>query len=179
MNRKSSLFCRNRARRTDLPNGFTLMELLIVMAIIAILSLLAIASISVYTKRANALSAVNSLQKVVQAEMMYQESYPSLGYACSLQALGGDPHSGQVPTATSAQLLPGDLASGFKQGYEFTIACGDKVTSNNVDRFNSFTVTAKPQTVGKTGDRGYCDDETDQIKFDPTGGVNCTQTLGQ
>ncbi|MGB8029350.1 MAG: prepilin-type N-terminal cleavage/methylation domain-containing protein [Terracidiphilus sp.] len=179
MNCKSSFCRRGRARRVFSPNGFTLMELLIVMAIIAILSLLAIASISVYTKRANALSAVNSLQKIVQAQMMYQESYPSLGYACSLQALGGDPHSGQVPTATSAQLLPTDLASGFKQGYEFSIACGDKVTSNNVDRFNSFTVTAKPQTVGKTGDRGYCDDETDQIKFDPTGGVNCTQTLGQ
>ncbi len=179
MNRKSSLFCRNRARRVFSPNGFTLMELLIVMAIIAILSLLAIASIGVYTKRANGLSAVNSLQKVVQAQMMYQESYPSLGYACSLQALGGDPHSGETPTATSAQLIPPDLASGFKSGYEFSIACGDKVTSNNVDRFNSFTVTAKPQSVGKTGDRGYCTDETGQIKFDPTGGVNCAQIYGQ
>jgi type IV pilus assembly protein PilA len=184
MIRKSSHCCRNRARRpgtpnSATPNGFTLMELLIVMAIIAILSLLAIASIGAYTKRANQLSAVNSVQKIVQAEMMYEESYPSLGYACSMQAMGGDPHSGEVPTATSAQLLPPDLASGFKQGYEFSIACGDKVTSNNVDRFNSFTVIAKPQSVGKTGDRGYCDDETDQIKFDPTGGVNCTQTLGQ
>jgi type IV pilus assembly protein PilA len=176
MIRKSSHCCRNRARRVVSPNGFTLMELLIVMAIIAILSLLAIASISVYTKRANALSAVNSLQKIVQAQMMYEESYPANGYACTLAALGGDPHSGP-PTPTSSQLLPSDLASGFKQGYEFTIACGDKVTSNNVDRFNSFTVTAKPQSVGKTGDRGYCDDETDQIKFDPTGGVNCTRRL--
>ena len=169
---------RNLARRLSSPNGFTLMELLIVMAIIAILSLLAIASISVYTKRANALSAVNSLQKIVQAQMMYAESYPANGYACSLEALGGDPHSGPR-TPTSAQLLPSDLASGFKQGYEFNLACSDKVTANNVDRFNSFTVTAKPQSVGKTGDRGYCDDETDQIKFDPTGGVNCTQILGQ
>jgi type IV pilus assembly protein PilA len=175
MNSKSG---RNRSHRVFSPNGFTLMELLIVMAIIAILSLLAIASISVYTKRANALSAVNSLQKIVEAENMYQESYPSLGFACTLQALGGDPHSG-TPTSTSAQLLPADLASGFKQGYEFSLACSDKVTANNVDRFNSFTVTAKPQSVGKTGDRGYCDDETDQIKFDPTGGVNCTQLLGQ
>ncbi len=181
MIRKSSC-CRNRARRPSTPNsatlnGFTLMELLIVMAIIAILSLLAIASISVYTKRANALSAVNSLQKIVQAQMMYEESYPANGYACTLAALGGDPHSGP-PTPTSSQLLPSDLASGFKQGYEFSIACGDKVTSNNKHR-HSFTVIAKPQSVGKTGDRGYCDDETDQIKFDPTGGVNCTQTLGQ
>jgi len=178
MNCKSSLSCRNRARRLTTTNGFTLMELLIVMAIIAILSLLAIASIGVYTKRANSLSAVNSLQKIVQAQMMYAESYPATGYACTLEALGGDPHSGP-PTPASSQLLPSDLASGFKQGYEFTIACGDKVTANNVDRFNSFTVTAKPQSVGKTGDRGYCTDESGQIKFDPAGGVNCTQTLGQ
>ena len=150
MNRKSSLFCRNRARRLATSNGFTLMELLIVMAIIAILSLLAIASIGVYTKRANALSAVNSLQKIVQAQMMYAESYPATGYACTLEALGGDPHTGP-PTQASAQLLPSDLASGFKQGYEFTIACGDKVTANNVDRFNGFTVSAKPQSV-ETGD---------------------------
>ncbi|MGO8932205.1 MAG: type IV pilin protein, partial [Terracidiphilus sp.] len=76
MNSKSS---RNRARRLSTTNGFTLMELLIVMAIIAILSLLAIASIGVYTKRANSLSAVNSLQKIVQAQMMYAESYPATG----------------------------------------------------------------------------------------------------
>ena len=178
MNCKSSHFCRNRARRLTGTNGFTLMELLIVMAIIAILSLLAIASIGVYTKKANQLSAVNSVQKIVQAEMMYQESFPANGYACTLEALGGDPHTG-TPTPASSQLLPSDLASGYKQGYEFTIACGDKVTANNVDRFNSFTVTAKPQSVGKTGNLGYCTDESGQIKFDPAGGVNCTQTLGQ
>lgn len=174
-----SYFCsRVCVRRSVRRNGFTLMELLIVMAIIAILSLLAIASIGVYTKRANALSAVNSVQKIVQAQMLYEESFPAQGYACTLEALGGDPHSGP-PTATNAELLPSDLASGFKQGYEFNIACGDKVTNNNVDRFNSFTVTAHPQSVGKTGDRGYCSDETGQIKFDPAGGVNCTQALGQ
>jgi type IV pilus assembly protein PilA len=129
-------------------------------------------------RRAREDSAVQSLHMIVQAQMMYAESYPATGYACTLEALGGDPHSGP-PTPASSQLLPSDLASGFKQGYEFTIACGDKVTANNVDRFNSFTVMAKPQSVGKTGDRGYCTDESGQIKFDPAGGVNCTQTLGQ
>jgi len=175
MNRKV-LSARNRMRRFVAPNGFTLMELLIVMAIIAILSLLAIASIGVYTKKANGLSAVNSLQKIVQAQLLYAESYPATGYACALDALGGDPHSGP-PTASAAQLLPADLSSGFKQGYEFILACGDKVTSNNVDRYNSFTVIARPQTVGRTGDRSYCIDETGQIKFDPAGGNNCTQLL--
>lgn len=174
MNRKISLASSRRARRVT--NGFTLMELLIVMAIIAILSLLAISSIGVYTKKANGLSAVNSLQKIVQAQMLYSQSYPANGYACSLDALGGDPHSGP-PTASSAQLLPLDLSTGFKQGYEFTIACTDKVTSNNVDRYNGYSIIAKPQTVGKTGDRSYCTDETGQIKFDPAGGTNCTQLL--
>jgi type IV pilus assembly protein PilA len=178
MNRKHLLSRRARARRTALPNGFTLMELLIVMAIIAILSLMALASISMYTKRANSLSAVNSMQKIFQAEMMYAETYPANGYACTLEAMGGDPQSGP-PSATSAQLLPTDLASGFKQGYVFTLKCTDKVTSNNVDRYNGYTITATPQTVNKTGDRGYCADQYGQIKYDPAGGVACTQMLGQ
>jgi type IV pilus assembly protein PilA len=165
-----------RTRVSDASSGFTLMELLIVMAIIAILSLLAMASIGAYTKRANALSAVNSLQKIVQAQLLYQESYPANGYACNIGSLGGDPHSGP-PTLTSAQVLPTDLATGVKQGYQFAITCADKVTSNNVDRFNSFTVTAVPLSVGKTGDRGYCTDETGQIKYDPAGGSTCSQLL--
>jgi type IV pilus assembly protein PilA len=164
-------------RQSRVPaNGFTLMELLIVMAVIAILTLMAIASISVYTKRANGLSAVNSLQKINQAEIMFSGSYPNLGFACSLTALGGDPHSGP-PTATSSQLLPDDLSSGLKQGYMFTITCGDEVTSGSTTRHNSYTVLAKPQSVGKTGDRSYCTDETGQTKFDPAGGNECTQIL--
>jgi type IV pilus assembly protein PilA len=167
-------------RLEDSPkhNGFTLMELLIVMAIIAILSLLALASIGAYTKKANGISAVNSVQKIVQAEMLYADSYPANGFACTLEALGGDPHSG-APSTTSAQLLPPDLASGSKSGYTFTLTCKDKVTSNSIDRFNSYIVTAVPQTVGKTGDRSFCSDESGQIKFDPAGTTNCTQSLGQ
>lgn len=157
-------------------NGFTLMELLIVMAIIAILSLLAIASVSVYTKRANGLSAVNSVQKIVQAETMYSTSFPANGFACSLLALGGDPHSGP-PTTTSAQLLPPDLATGSKSGYTFTLTCTNKVSSNGTDRSDGYTITAVPQSVGKTGDRSFCTDETGQIKFDPIGGTDCTQPL--
>ena len=152
------------------------MELLIVMAIIAILSLLAIASVGMYTRRANGLSAVNSVQKIVQAELMYSGSYPENGFACTLPALGGEPNSGP-PSASGAQLLPTDLATGFKSGYIFTITCTSKVTVNNTDRAQGYTVTAVPQAVGKTGDRGYCSDESGQIKYDPAGGTNCTQLL--
>jgi type IV pilus assembly protein PilA len=184
MNRTSSLSTARRGsnllsrpnRTRPRPNGFTLMELLIVMAIITILAMLAISSIGAYTKRADTLSAINSVQKIVQAQMMYSDSYPANGFACTLQALGGDPSSGP-PSLTSAQLLPPDLASGFKQGYMFTLTCKDKVTANGADRFNSYVITAVPQTVGKTGDRGFCSDETGIIKYDPAGGANCSQNL--
>jgi hypothetical protein len=48
------------------------------------------------------------------------------------------------------------------------------VTVNSTDRYNSYVVTAVPQTVGKTGDRGFCSDQSGAIKFDPAGASNCT-----
>ena len=160
------------------PNGFTLMELLIVMAIIAILMLIAIPTVGSLKKKANDLSAQQSVRAIHEAEIQYQSTYPTNGYACTLPALGGEPSSG-APSATGAQILQGDLTSGFKSGYIFTITCKDKVTVNSVDRYNSYVVTAVPQTVGKTGDRAFCSNEDGAIKFDPAGGTNCTQSLGQ
>jgi len=60
--------------RTALPNGFTLMELLIVMAIIAILMLIAIPTVGSLTKRANDLSAVQSIRAIQQAEIQYSSN---------------------------------------------------------------------------------------------------------
>ena len=92
------------------------MELLIVMAIIAILMLIAIPTVGSLTKRANDLSAVQSIRAISQAQLQYESTYPSSGFACSLTALGGDPKSG-APSATSAQMLQGDLSTGIKSGY--------------------------------------------------------------
>jgi type IV pilus assembly protein PilA len=179
MNPKSSLLLpRNDQHRARPTNGFTLMELLIVMAIIAILMLIAIPTVGSLKKKANDLSAQNSVQVITKAELQYSDTYPSNGFACTLPALGGNPTSG-APSASSAQILQDDLTSGFKSGYIFTVACKDKVTVNGVDRFNSYAITAVPQSVGKTGDRGFCSDQSGIIKFDPAGGTNCTQTLGQ
>jgi type IV pilus assembly protein PilA len=160
------------------PNGFTLMELLIVIAIILILMLMAIPTIGSLKKSANRTSAIQSIRAIQQAETMYSTTYPINGYACTLPAMGGDPNAG-APSAAGAQILQGDLTSGFKSGYIFTITCKDKVTVNSTDRYNSYAVTGVPQTVGKTGDRGFCSDQVGTIKFDPAGGTNCTQTLGQ
>jgi type IV pilus assembly protein PilA len=158
-------------------NGFTLMELLIVIAIILILMLMAIPTIGVMKKKANETSAINSVQAIIKAQIQYESTYPTNGYACSLTALGGDQGSGP-PSPQSAQLIQADLASGFKSGYVFNITNCTKVTVNNSDRITGFTVTAVPQSVGKTGDRGFCSDENGgSPKYDTAGGTNCTQLL--
>ncbi len=177
MNRKFSLSCRNRARRPALANGFTLMELLIVIAIILILMLMAIPTIGVMKIHANEVSAINSVQAIIKAEIQYETSYPANGFACSLSSLGGEPGS-SAPTPTSAQLIQADLASGYKSGYIFNITNCSKVTVAGTDRITGFEVTAVPEAVGKTGNRGFCSDQNGgSPKYDPAGGTNCTQLL--
>jgi type IV pilus assembly protein PilA len=177
MNRTFSL-CRGRrgAHRSALANGFTLMELLIVIAIILILMLMAIPTIGSLKKKANETSAINSMQTIAKAEIQYESSYPANGYACTLSSLGGDPSAG-APSPTGAQILQADLASGYKSGYVFTLNNCTKVTIGGTDRFTGYTITAVPQTVGKTGDRGFCSDQFGTIKYDTAGGTNCTQAL--
>jgi type IV pilus assembly protein PilA len=154
------------------------MELLIVIAIILILMLMAIPTIGSLKKQANETSAMNSVQVIAKAEMQYESTFPSSGYSCSLAALGGDPKSGP-PTAAAAQLLQADLSSGIKSGYIFTIGNCTKVNLNGTDRITGYQVTAVPETVGKTGNRGFCSDEFGTIKQDPAGGTNCAQNVGQ
>ncbi len=164
-----------RARRSHQPNGFTLMELLIVIAIILILMLMAIPTIGGIKKHANETSAINSVQVIEKEQIQYESTYPSNGYSCTLAALGGDPKTGP-PSATSAQLLQPDLSSGVKSGYIFAITNCTKVNLNGSDRITGYQITAVPMAIGKTGNRGFCSDG-DSITFDPAGGTNCTQTL--
>ena len=167
-------FGRMRAARR--PNGFTLMELLIVISIILILMLVAIPTAGKIRKHANELSAQKSLQTIEQAESMYESTYPTTGFACSLTALGGEATAGP-PSATAAGVINGELATGIKSGYIFNITNCTKVTVNNTDRITGYTVTAVPATPGKTGDRGFCVESGGPIKMDPAGGTNCTQMV--
>ena len=156
--------------------GFTLIELLIVMSVMLILMTLAIPQLLKLTKQAHETSAMQSIRAITEAEMQYNSQYPTHGFSCSLAQLGGDPKSG-APTAESAQLIAADLASGEKAGYTFAITNCSKVTINNQDQYTSYEVTAVPNKVGKTGDRGFCSDENNSIHYDPQGGINCTQLI--
>jgi len=159
-----------------LQSGFTLMELLIVMSVILILSLIAIPSLMNIRSQANETSALGSLQAIYKAEIQYQTDFPQNGFACSLAALGGNPEAGP-PSAQAAQMLQADLATGVKSGYTFNIVNCTKVSVNNQDMYTSYEVTAVPQSVGKTGHRGFCMDISGQIKSDPAGGTNCTVAM--
>jgi type IV pilus assembly protein PilA len=163
------------APRTSNPeSGFTLIELLIVMSIMLILMALAIPQMLKMKKTANETSAVQTMRTIGSAEASYNAAYPATGFGCPLSTLGGDPKSG-APSAAASQLIDPSLAvAGQKSGYTITVTCGSKVTVNNQDMYTSYELTGVPQTVGKTGDRGYCSDENNIIKFDPAGGTNCT-----
>ncbi len=176
---KSSILHRQSSpRRARLTNGFTLMELLIVMAIIAILMLIAIPTVGSLKKKANDLSAQNSVQVITKAELQYSDTYPANGFACTLPALGGDP-----TLRRALRLISPDPSGRPHLGLQVRIHLYCHLQGqghvNGIDRFNSYAITAVPQTVGKTGDRGFCSDQSGIIKYDPAGGTNCTQNLGQ
>jgi type IV pilus assembly protein PilA len=152
--------------------GFTLIELLIVMSIMLVLMAIAIPNALKLYKQANETSAQASVKTIAGAEMQYNSSYPQNGYSCGLAALGGQP--GTAPSATAAQDLDPALAAGAKSGYLFAVTNCTKVTVNNQDMYTGFEVTAVPASPGKTGDRGYCMDENNILKYDPAGGTNCT-----
>ncbi len=162
-----------RKRRQD--EGFTLIELLIVMSVMLILMTLAIPQLLKLRKTANETSALQSVRTIGQAELQYNSAYPANGFSCSLSQLGGTP--GSAPTPQAAQLIDPGLASGQKAGYTFAITNCTKVTVNNQDMYTSYQITAVPQSIGKTGDAGFCADENNTIRKDPTGGTNCTQPI--
>jgi type IV pilus assembly protein PilA len=167
---------RKRGWRLQAQAGFTLMELLIVMSIMIILMLIAIPNFISMKAQADETSAIQSLRAIYQAQIQYQTNFPSNGFSCSLASLGGNSSSGP-PSSQAAQVLQGDLATGQKSGYTFNIVNCTKVNVNNQDMYTSYEATAVPQSVGKSGHRGFCIDQAGEIKADLAGGTNCTQPI--
>ena len=140
-------------------NGFSLIELLVVVAIILIISAIAIPNLLQARVAANEASAVASLRTITTAQITYVSSYPTAGYASTLTALGGTTCS--PADETSACLIDTQLASGSKSGYSFGLIT---TGSNPADQY---VVTGMP--LGSSGNRSYCSTESGAIFLDPTG----------
>jgi type IV pilus assembly protein PilA len=150
--------------------GFSLIELLIVVAIILIIAAIAIPNLLRSKIAANESSAVGSVRTIGTAEVTYSSSWGS-GFAATIQALGG---ASPCTTATSASACLIDpllsAAAPIKSGYGFDAA--GTLLQGTV--YNGFEVTAWPTAVQTTGVRAFCDDQTGVLKFftpSPAGGM--------
>jgi len=130
--------------------GFSLIELLIVVAIILIIAAIAIPSLLRARIAADEASAVASLRKMATAEVVYNATYPLIGYAPDLPSLGGAA-TACIPSPTGACILDSVLGSGTKSGYTFG-ALGFSSAGPN----SSFVVGAVPQSYNQTGVRDFC-----------------------
>ncbi len=167
---------RSEQEHSGEQSGFTLMELLVVIAIILLITLIAIPNLPGMRIEANENSAIASIRSIYKAEVQYETTYPTAGFACSLAQLGGKAGSG-APSPAEAQVLETELARGRKSGYLFQVSSCSRSPGKDGGQLTSFLVTAIPQTLGKTGHRGFCIDQQGDAKADPAGGTKCTQSL--
>lgn len=127
--------------------GFTLVEIMIVVAIIALLAAIAIPNLLRARHNANEAAAIASLRTLSTAEESYRAAQNPTTYGTLAQLAGAVP-----------PYIDATLAGGAKQGYNFAMGA---LTAN------TYTVTATPQVVGTTGTRTFSVDETG-VLFDVT-----------
>ena len=138
--------------------GFTLLELMIVVALIMIIAAIAIPSLIDSKMSANEASAVASIRAINTAEVSYLSVYG--GYANSLANLGGgDPCTRSAETAC---LLDQSLAGGEKAGYRFAAVGGNR----NGDENTSYVVGAAPEVFDRTGRRLFCSSDKGVLRAD-------------
>ncbi|HUC54939.1 MAG TPA: type II secretion system protein [Candidatus Cybelea sp.] len=148
--------------------GFSLIELLIVVAIFLIISAIAIPNFMRSRMRANEVSAVASLRAINTAAVTYSITYPDVNFPATLSALGGPaPCTTSLATSAGACLIDEVLAAGTKSGYNF-VWTGDGLVPSV-----TFTVTATPQVPGSSGQNNYCTDQSGLIRLEPAG-TACT-----
>ena len=129
--------------------GFSLIELLIVVAIILIISAIALPNLIVARMSANEASAVQSLRTIQSAETAYATTFPSVGFSATLLNLGGGNGAGCSATPAQACLIDSILASGNKSGYTITWT-GDGLTPSV-----GYNINADPSIRGSSGRRSF------------------------
>jgi len=139
--------------------GFSLIELLIVVAIILVIAAIAIPSFLSSRMSANEASAVAGVRTISTAETAYATAYAAIGYSVALIDLGDGGSSNCVAISTRACLVDSILAGGMKSGYSFTY-----VNDGNTPSI-AYTINADPNFRGASGRRSFFSNEPGVIRF--------------
>jgi type IV pilus assembly protein PilA len=160
--------------------GFSLIELLIVVAIILIIAAIAIPNLLRARMAANESSAAASIRTIATASVEYATAYPAVGFPAQLDMLGpADAACTAGPAQKNACILDFALASADdkgaktpKSGYLFTYVQSGPVGAS----FEQYTADAYPVSLNTTGVKEFCGNEDNVVHFVSPGG-NGTATL--
>ena len=141
------------------PRGFSLIELLIVVAIILVIVAIAIPNFMRSRMAANESATVQNMRAVVTANVVYSSTYGT-GYAPDLPTLGPPPGGG-TPSLSNAALIDDVLSSGVKSGYAFTYNPLPAAINGMIP---GYTLNADPVTPGFTGTRHFFTDDSGVIR---------------
>jgi prepilin-type N-terminal cleavage/methylation domain-containing protein len=143
--------------------GFSLIELLIVVAIILIIAAIAIPNMLRARMQANEASAVASIHAVNTAEISYSAAYPTIGFTASLANLGDGGTAPCPGTPTASCYIDSTLASGTKSGYAFTYV--PDLSSTPTLRY---ALNADPVTRGISGQRSFYSNDNNVTRYNTT-----------
>ena len=149
--------------------GFSLIELLIVVAIILIIAAIAIPNLLRARIAANESSAVASVRTLNTAQISYNSAYPTAGFATSLSVLSGSSCSTTTPDSTQACLIDTQLSSGTKSGYTFALAASGTPAAN-------YQASASPLAANTTGVRSFCSVADAVVRYSTAALTSCAGT---
>jgi type IV pilus assembly protein PilA len=153
--------------------GFSLIELLIVVAIILIIAAIAIPNLLRARIAANESSAASIVRTLNTAEVSYVTAYPSVGYSGTIAVLGAGGVTPCVPGTASACLIDDTLATTGsttgKSGYSFNATGFVAGTANPVNA--TYLVTATPLASGSSGVNSFCSTEDAVVRKDSSGAL--------
>lgn len=157
-----------RISRAHSSRGFSLIELLIVIAIILIIITIAVPKYQQTMRFTRETAAIAAIKTIHQMEVQYQSQYGR--YATSLTELGPPQSGSGAPTPSAADLIPGDLAQGIKQGYKFSL------TGNQA----GYVINANPINYPTDGSRTFFSDQSMVIRenFGPEPATASSKELG-